>query len=87
VFRVRYELNFICYVEESTPPLWSSGQSFWLQIQRFGFHSRRYQIFSEVVGVERGPLSLMSTTEELLERKSSGSSLERREYGRRDPSR
>jgi len=27
------------------PPLWSSGQSFWLQIQRSGFDSRRYQIF------------------------------------------
>jgi hypothetical protein len=29
------------------PPLWSSFQSSWLQIQRFGFDSRRYQIFSE----------------------------------------
>jgi hypothetical protein len=38
------------------------------------------------VGLERGPLSLMSTTEELLERKSSGSGLEIREYSRRDPS-
>jgi hypothetical protein len=38
------------------------------------------------VGPERGPLSLVSTTEELLERKSSGSGLEIREYGRRDPS-
>jgi hypothetical protein len=28
-----------------------------------------------VVGLERGPLSLMSTTEELLERKSSSSGL------------
>jgi hypothetical protein len=37
------------------------------------------------VGLERGPLSLVSTIEELLERKSSGSSLERREHGRRDP--
>jgi hypothetical protein len=39
------------------------------------------------VGLERGPLSLASTIEELLERKSSGSGLEIREYGRRDPSR
>jgi hypothetical protein len=38
------------------------------------------------VGLERGPLGLMSTIEELLER-SSGSDLENREYGRRDPSR
>jgi hypothetical protein len=41
----------------------------------------------KVVGLERGPLSLVSTTEELLERKSRGSGLESREYGRRDPSR
>jgi hypothetical protein len=40
----------------------------------------------KVVDLERGPLSLESTTEELLERKSSGSGLENREYGRRDPS-
>jgi hypothetical protein len=36
------------------------------------------------VGLERGPLSLVSTIEELPKRKSSGSGLERREYGRRD---
>jgi hypothetical protein len=68
------------------PLLWSSGQSFWLQIQRSGFYSRRYQIFREVVGLERGLLSLMSTSEELLDRKSSGSGLENRGYRRRDPS-
>jgi hypothetical protein len=39
------------------------------------------------LGLERGPLSLVRTNEELLERKSSGSGLESREYGRRDPSR
>jgi hypothetical protein len=39
------------------------------------------------VGLERGPLSLVSTIEELLKRKSSGSGLENREYGSRDPSR
>jgi hypothetical protein len=88
VFPVRYELNlYICYVEESRPPLWSSGQSSWLQIQRSGCDSRCYQIFSEVVSLDRGPLSLASTTEELLGRKSSSSGLEIREYGRRDPSR
>jgi hypothetical protein len=51
-----------------------------------GFDSRALQE-KKVVGLERGPLSLMNTTEELLERKSSGSNLESREYGRRDPSR
>jgi hypothetical protein len=38
------------------------------------------------VGLERGPLSLVSTIEELLGRNSSGSGLEIRKYGRRDPS-
>jgi hypothetical protein len=69
------------------PPLWSNGQSSWPQIQRSGFDSWQYQIFWEVVGVEWGPLSLVSTIEELLERKSSGSGLESLKYGRRDPSR
>jgi hypothetical protein len=41
----------------------------------------------EVVGLERGPLSLMSTIAELLEIESSGSGLENRDYGCRDPSR
>jgi hypothetical protein len=66
-------------------PLWSSGQRSFLQIQRSGFNSRRYQIFWEVVGLERGPLSLVSTIEVLLERQSSGPGLGNREHGRRDP--
>jgi hypothetical protein len=37
------------------------------------FDSRCYQIFREVVGLEWGPLSLVSITEELLEWKNSGS--------------
>jgi hypothetical protein len=37
------------------------------------------------VGLEQGPLSLVSTTEELPGRNSSGSGLENREYGRGDP--
>jgi hypothetical protein len=37
------------------------------------------------VCLERGPLRLVSTTEELLGRKSSGSDLESRDCGRRDP--
>jgi hypothetical protein len=40
------------------PPLWYSGQSSWLQIRRPGFDSRHYQK-KEVVGLERGPLSLV----------------------------
>jgi hypothetical protein len=37
------------------------------------------------VGLEWGLLSLVSTNEELLERKSNGSHLENREYCRKDP--
>jgi hypothetical protein len=36
------------------------------------------------VGLERGPLSLVSTIKEVLERRSSGSGLENRDYGHRD---
>jgi hypothetical protein len=39
------------------------------------FDSRRYQIFWEVVGLERGPFSLVRIIEELLEWKSSGSEI------------
>jgi hypothetical protein len=77
----------ICYAEESRPPLWSSGYSSWLQIQRSWLDSRRYQFFWDVVGLERIPLSLVSTIEELLGRKSSGCGLGGQEYGRRNPSR
>jgi hypothetical protein len=65
----------------SSPPsllgrflVWPSGQSSWLQIRRSGFDSERYQIFWEAVGLEQGPLSPVSTTEELLGTNSSGSS-------------
>jgi hypothetical protein len=37
-----------------------------------GFDFQHYQILWEVVGLERGPLSLLRITEELLEWKSSG---------------
>jgi hypothetical protein len=47
--------------------MWSSSQSFWLHIQRSGLDSRGYQILWELVGLKRAPLSLVSTTEGLLE--------------------
>jgi hypothetical protein len=37
-----------------------------------GFDSWCYQVFWEIVGLERGPLSLVRIIEELLERKSGG---------------
>jgi hypothetical protein len=68
-----YLLTYL--LQKTWPPLWSSS---WLQIRRPGFDSRHYQK-KKVVGLERGPFSLVSTTEELRDRKV--------EYGRRDPSR
>jgi hypothetical protein len=58
-----------------------------LPFQRSEFHYQSYLILREVVGLERDPLSLVSTTEELLQRKSSGSGPHICEYGCRDPSR
>jgi hypothetical protein len=55
----------------------SSRQSSWLQIQKSGFDSRRYQIFWEVVGLERCPLSLVMIIEKLFQG-NSGSGLEDR---------
>jgi hypothetical protein len=43
-----------------------------------GFYSRLYRIFWEVVGLKRGPLSLMRIIQELHEWKSSGSGYRRR---------
>jgi hypothetical protein len=55
---------------------------------RFSGGEKKERKEKQVVGLERGPLSLVSTTEELLDKKkSSGSCLENREYGRGDPSR
>jgi hypothetical protein len=51
-----------------------------------GLMPLRYQIFWEIVDMERGPLSLVSKIEELLGRNSSGSGLESREYDHTDPS-
>jgi hypothetical protein len=93
-----FSLLYMCYMPFQTQLAWFyrlnetannakyntpiSGQSSSLESQRPGFDSRRYQIFW-AVGLERGPLSLVSTTEELYGRKSSGSGLENGEYGSR----
>jgi hypothetical protein len=64
---------------------WPSGQSSWLQTQRGpGLDYRSYHISLKVMGLERGSLSLVSSIEELLWRKSSDSGPEIREYGRGD---
>jgi hypothetical protein len=66
--------NLRVYIE---PPLSSSGENSWIHIQRYGFDSRRYHVFWEVTGLERGPLSSW-----VVGSNSSGSSLEHREYRR-----
>jgi hypothetical protein len=77
---------YLATVALKQPPLWSSGQSSWLQIRRPGFDSWHYQK-KKVVGLERGALGLVSTTEELLDRKVAAPVRKPRIYGRRDPSR
>jgi hypothetical protein len=62
-------LSFINKFKKMLLVPWSSGQSSWLQIQRSGFDSQRYQIFWEIAGLERGPLGLLSIIEDLLGRK------------------
>jgi hypothetical protein len=54
------------------PPLWSSGQSSLLQIQRSRVRFQALQDFLRNSGSGMGPLSLVRIIEELLEWKSSG---------------
>jgi hypothetical protein len=69
------------------PPLWSSCQSSWLQIQRFRIRFLALRYFLRSSGSGTGTTQPLSTIEELFGRKSSGFGLENREYGFRDPSR
>jgi hypothetical protein len=68
-------------VEWLRPPLWFLATDPEVRVRFLALPEKK------AVGLERGPLSLVSATEELLDRKSSGCCLENREYGRRDPSR
>jgi hypothetical protein len=46
VWQVRaMHFHIIYRITHTRSPLWSGGQSSWLQIQRSGFDSRRYQVF------------------------------------------
>jgi hypothetical protein len=67
------ERDILLHFTTLYPPLSSSGQSSWLHIRKAGFNSRCCQIFWEVVGLEQGPLSLVSTIEMLLGRKVAAS--------------
>jgi hypothetical protein len=58
-----WDANYVQFQVLRRPPLWS-----WLQIRRPGFDYRHYQE-KKVVGLERGALNLVRTTEELLDKK------------------
>jgi hypothetical protein len=64
------------------PPLWSSGQEFLATDPKVRVRFPALPDFVKSSGSGTGPISLMSTTEELLERENSGSGLEIRDYGR-----
>jgi hypothetical protein len=65
----------------SGPPLWSSGQSSWLHIQRSRVRFPELSDFLRSSGSGTG----FTQFRELLGRNSSGSGLENREYGLGDP--
>jgi hypothetical protein len=69
---VYYKYDHFCGLVARVPAYRSRG---------LGSTPSGYQIFWEVVSLERGPLSLLSTSEELLGRNSSGFGPENREYG------
>jgi hypothetical protein len=79
------QFSFVTYftILSQLSPLWSRVPGYRSRGPRFD--SRCYQIFWEVVGLERGPLSLMRIIEELFEWKSSGSGQENRINDRGDP--
>jgi hypothetical protein len=76
--RFEFLLDHLCGLVVRVPGYRSGGP---------GFDSRALQGGKKIVGLDRGPLSVVSTTEELLGRDSSVSGLEIREYGLRDSSR
>jgi ribosomal protein L37E len=67
-------------------PLWSISQSSWLQIRRPGFDSRHYQ-GKKCSGSGTRSIQPREYNWGATRQKRSGSCLENREYGRRDPSR
>jgi hypothetical protein len=81
VLFMNLRLNFIIFLENCVnmkefirlnnvnirPPLWYSGQSFWIQIQRSRIRFPALPDFLRSRGSERGPLRLVRIIEGLLE--------------------
>jgi hypothetical protein len=61
---IKYVDNFMNRPDSTRPPLWSSGQSSWLQIQRSRVRFTALPDF-----LSSGSLSLVRITEELLNEK------------------
>jgi hypothetical protein len=68
IYYPQMHLNII-FLSVPRPPLLSSGQSSWLQIQRSRVLFPALLDFLRSIGSGRGPLSLVRIIEELLERK------------------
>jgi hypothetical protein len=56
----QWQIKLIMFLKDMEP---QDKETFFFKY----FDSRRYQIFLEVVGLDRGPLSLVRIIEELLE--------------------
>jgi hypothetical protein len=76
-------VSYIC-IFVLRPPLWSQFLATDPEVRDL---FQALPDFLSSSGSGTGTFSLMSTIEEVLERESSGSGLDNREYGRRDPSR
>jgi hypothetical protein len=75
---VRHNREVVLWFRTRSSPIWDRLYGLVVRVPDSrsrgpGFDSQRYQIFCEVVGLERGPLSVVNIIEELLEWKSSGS--------------
>jgi hypothetical protein len=80
---IRNRISTMCYASRS--PLWSSGQSSWLHIQRSRVRFPALLDFLRSSGSGTGSTQPREYNWGAVNRKSSGRCLESQEYGRGDP--